>query len=70
MAELLHGLGNDRQRSWTTFTTSAGMVDLVPDNYSEAIASIAEYVDPLLSGEVTAGQWDPAVRQWVGRTRR
>lgn len=67
---LIDGLGNDRQRSWSTFTMSSGLTDSVPESYSAAIASIVEFVDPLLIGEVAAGQWEPVTRRWVGLPRR
>ena len=70
LAGLVDGLGNDRQRSWSTFTVSTGMADSVPENYSTTIAFIVDFVDPLLSGEVEVGQWEPATRRWVGLTRR
>lgn len=36
----------------------------LPDNYGEAIAMVAEFADPLLSGAVTSGHWDPLRRTW------
>jgi predicted nucleotidyltransferase component of viral defense system len=69
LAGLLEGLGDDRQRSWTTFTTSVGLVGLMPTDYSEVIAAVAAYVDPLLGGSITTGRWDPETRRWAEEER-
>jgi hypothetical protein len=31
---------------------------------AEAIEAIAAFADPILSGDVTSGRWDPVTRRW------
>ena len=65
LAALLGGLGDERQRAWSTFITSAGLEDLVPSSYSDAISLVAAFIDPLLGGSVESGHWDPNSGGWV-----
>lgn len=30
--------------------------------YADAIAAVADFADPILSGEITSGEWDPVMR--------
>ena len=65
LAALLGGLGVERQRAWSTFTTHAALDQLVPTDYSEALALVTEFTDPLLGGIVTTGSWDPQSQSWL-----
>lgn len=33
--------------------------------YEETIALVAGFADPILTGDVTSGQWEPARRPWL-----
>jgi hypothetical protein len=43
------------------------LADLVPSDYADAINEVAGFVDPLLTGAVTNGTWDPVTQSWSGR---
>ena len=56
----LHGsLGDERQQAWFTFVTGAGLEELVPSRYLDAINLVAAFADPLVGGFVESGHWDP-----------
>jgi predicted nucleotidyltransferase component of viral defense system len=65
LAELLGRLGNERQQAWSTFIASAGLEGLVPSSYPDAINLVAAFIDPLLTGSVESGQWNPHSSHWV-----
>jgi predicted nucleotidyltransferase component of viral defense system len=64
LAALLGGLGDERQRAWSTFITGAGLEALVPRSYADAINMVAAFIDPLLGGSVESGKWDPDSASW------
>jgi predicted nucleotidyltransferase component of viral defense system len=65
LAEFLGGLGDERQQAWSTFITSAGLEGLVPSRYPDAINLVAAFVDPLLTGSVESGHWNPHSSLWM-----
>jgi predicted nucleotidyltransferase component of viral defense system len=65
LAALLGGLGDERQQAWLTFIASAGLEELVPSSYPDAINLVAAFIDPLLGGSVESGHWDPHSGGWV-----
>ena len=64
LAALLGGLGNERQRAWSTFIASAGLEGLVPSSYPDAINLVAMFIDPLLDGSVAIRSVASAFRDW------
>ena len=62
LREVLVTLASARQSDWERFVTRTG-VD-APATYAEAIERVAEFADPILTGEVSAGRWDPVERAW------
>lgn len=60
----LAGLGRDRQADWSRFTRRAALADTVPADFSITIDAVADFADPILTGDVSEGTWDPAVRGW------
>jgi hypothetical protein len=65
LAALLGGLGDERQQAWSTFIAGAGLEELVPSSYTDAISLVAAFIDPLLGGSVESGHWDPHFGGWV-----
>jgi predicted nucleotidyltransferase component of viral defense system len=55
-------LASARQPDWERFVSRTG-VD-APGTYAEAIERIAEFADPILAGDVSAGRWDPVEQAW------
>lgn len=37
----------------------------VPADYGAVIAAIAGFADPILTGDVSSGEWDPATCAWT-----
>ncbi len=64
LRSVLVALASDRQADWERFVDRNGMHDQVPADYGATIAAVADFADPILSGEVTSGEWDPASGQW------
>ncbi len=64
LRSVLVSLASSRQRDWNRFVSRSGLVHEVPADYGETIAAIADFADPILSGEVTSGEWDPVTRAW------
>jgi predicted nucleotidyltransferase component of viral defense system len=65
LAALLGALGDERQQAWFTFITAAGLEELVPSSYPDAINLVAAFIDPLFVGSVESGHWDPHSGGWV-----
>lgn len=66
LAALLGTLGTERQQSWLTLIVGAGLEGLVPSSYTETVALVAAFADPLLGGSIDSGYWDPQSGKWVG----
>lgn len=65
LAAILGGLGDERQQAWSTFIAGAGLEQLVPSTYPDAINLVAAFIDPLLRGSFESGHWDPHSAGWV-----
>jgi predicted nucleotidyltransferase component of viral defense system len=63
LRDVLVELATMRQVDWTRFLGRAGLAGDLPASYAETIAAIAEFVDPLIDGDVR-GRWDPLQRRW------
>lgn len=64
LRDVLITLGSDRQADWERFVNRAGLASNLPASYSEAIALVAAFADPILSGDVQSGTWAPARWSW------
>jgi len=67
LAEVVVDLANLRQVDWQRFVARAGLAGEVPASYAEAIEAISAFADPILSGNLTEGRWDPRRRRWRRR---
>ena len=64
LRSVLITLALSRQRDWERFVARSGLSTDVPADYAAVIEAIAHFADPIISGEVTAGSWDPGTRAW------
>lgn len=64
VSEVLRTLARIRQPDWERFVGRSGLAAQLPKTYDEAIAAVARFADPVLSGSVTAGRWNPVARRW------
>ena len=62
--QVLVELGRLRQGDWSRFVARSGLVDAVPPVLADTITAVADFADPILTGEVVDGGWDPAARRW------
>lgn len=63
--EILVVLGTLRQSDWSRFVARSGLADAVPASFADVIDAVADFADPILTGEVVDGGWDPPARRWV-----
>ena len=63
--EVLVALGALRQADWARFVDRSGLTDAVPAILAAVIEAVADFADPILTGAVVGGEWDPAARRWV-----
>ena len=52
LREVLVTLGDERQSDWTRYVAGAGLVDLVPQSFADAIDAVADFADPILTGAI------------------
>jgi predicted nucleotidyltransferase component of viral defense system len=64
VSEALVTLGRDRRREWQRLIVRAGLANLLPSDYAEAIQQVMEFSDPVISGSVTSGRWDHLRTRW------
>lgn len=62
--EILVELGRLRQPDWSRFIERSGLSEAVPAILADVIDAVAHFADPILTGEVVDGEWNPATRRW------
>lgn len=67
LRSVLVDLATARQPDWTRFLARSGLNDSAPATLAGAVRAIAEFVDPIVAGEVGSAVWDPAARRWRDR---
>lgn len=65
LRSVLITLAASRQSDWERYVNRNGLNDDVPADYAETIAAIADFADPIISGEVASGEWNPVARTWL-----
>ena len=65
LRDVLVTLGRSRQADWTRYVGRNGLEGDVPVDYADAIAAIADFADPILTGDAGSGAWNPAMRTWT-----
>ncbi len=65
LREVLVTLGTLRQRQWTSFLQRHDPSAELPETYAATIALVAAFADPILSGAVASGRWEPVRRTWL-----
>jgi hypothetical protein len=58
-------LASSRQPDWERFVRRSGLAEALPTNYAEAISVVAAFADPILTNDVSLGEWNPATRTWT-----
>lgn len=65
LREVLRTLGTLQQGEWASFLRHHDLGPDLPAVYEETIARVADFADPILSGAVTSGHWEPVRRTWL-----
>jgi predicted nucleotidyltransferase component of viral defense system len=63
LAQALDTLPTDRQRDWQAFLDRSGFSDM-PADFEEAVARVAQFVDPVLRNEPDLTRWNPVAGEW------
>ncbi|MGH3481373.1 MAG: nucleotidyl transferase AbiEii/AbiGii toxin family protein [Nocardioidaceae bacterium] len=64
LRSVLVGLASARQGDWERFVNRSGLADEVPASFADTIAAVVDFADPILTGDVTSGEWDAVTRAW------
>lgn len=65
LAPLLGGLAPRRQGPWAQWRQRTGLETELPERFEDALQVVFGFADPVLSGAVTGGTWDPHRQTWV-----
>lgn len=63
MATVLDGYADLGQARWAQWRRRSNS-DHVPERFADALAAVFAFADPLLSGAVTTGEWNPESEVW------
>lgn len=58
-------LASSRQLDWERFVRRSGLAGALPDEHARVIRAVADFADPILTGDISFGQWDPVTRTWT-----
>lgn len=58
-------LASSRQSDWERFVRRSGLAGAVPDDYARVISAVADFADPILTDDISSGEWNPATRTWT-----
>lgn len=62
---MLLTLATLRQGNWGIFLRRNDLGSELPEAYQETITMVADFADPILTGAVTSGRWEPSQRMWL-----
>ena len=66
LAQALDTLSIARQRDWRAFLERSRLT-VMPESFEEAVAEVADFVDPVLRNDPDLIRWDPATGEWERR---
>jgi predicted nucleotidyltransferase component of viral defense system len=55
-----------RQRDWRAFLDRSRLTTM-PESFEQAVAGVANFVDPVLRGDLDLVRWDPSAGEWDRR---
>lgn len=64
LARVLDGFGDIGQAKWEAWRRKQHLDDRLPTGFAEVLARAIAFADPILTGEVADGSWDPDHREW------
>lgn len=63
LSQALDTLPTARQRDWRAFLARSRLTTM-PESFEEAVAGVANFVDPILNNEPDLDRWNPSTREW------
>jgi hypothetical protein len=70
LATVLAGFASVGQARWIAWVRKQRLEGTIPESFDQVLKTVFEFADPVLSGEVTSGQWDPVTQTWLVVTGR
>jgi Nucleotidyl transferase AbiEii toxin, Type IV TA system len=64
LADVLGGYAASAQSRWAAWRRGQRLDDRLPESFADALAEVVAFADPVLRGEVTEHNWDPAHSSW------
>lgn len=65
LAEILDGFGEEAQNRWAPWRRKLLLQDSTPERFSDLLAQVVAFVDPVLDGGATGRSWDPTASSWT-----
>lgn len=65
LAEVLAGYEEIAQTRWSAWVHKQGLVDRLPDDFSEVLSWIERFADPILRSDDFGRQWDGSRGTWI-----
>ena len=66
LSQTLDTLPAARQRDWRAFLARSRLTAM-PDSFEEAVARVADFVDPVLRNDPDLDRWNPSAGEWERR---
>ena len=63
LARALDTLPVARQRDWRAFLDRSRLTTM-PESFEQAVAGVANFVDPMLRGDSDLVRWNPSAGEW------
>jgi len=64
LVDVLAGFAEIAQDRWTTWRRRQRLDDRLPESFSDVLASIIAFADPVIDGQARAATWDPTAMTW------
>lgn len=64
LAKRLDGWADTAQPRWATWRRNQRLSATVPAQFSETLAAVINFADPIVTGQVTGAIWHPVRRSW------
>jgi hypothetical protein len=64
LASILDGWADATQSRWAAWLRKQDLPDDVSAQFEEVLAAVVSFADPVLTGDITSGTWNPTDRSW------
>jgi hypothetical protein len=65
LVHALSGFGDVAQAKWEAWRRKQELTGRLPAAFDDVVREVIEFADPLLTGNLSVGRWDPTRRRWV-----